>query len=118
MSSMAQVAMFCKDVAKNNEIWVIQFDGGTFVNWVEEDGSEIFPIWSSKKRVEKIISLVEEFSSGQAEKIIWENFKIEWIPKFIDKKVSLGPNWIGENLKGISFNPISLVQRVDRLINS
>ena len=115
---MSQVSSFCKDVVKSEVIWVLQFNGDTYVNWVNEDGSEVFPVWSSESRVKKVIKLVDVFLDGKAFAITLDDFTQNWIPKFEKDKVSLGPNWVGENLSGTTFSPASFLHRIERYKSS
>lgn len=112
MSMGSQVKVFCKDVAKSKTLWTIQFDDGSYIKWCNDDGSEIFPIWSTESRVKRILDYADELGGGRPIAILFEVFLTEWLPNFTKAGVKLGPNWVGKNLSGTSFEAIELVERV------
>lgn len=112
MSAAAQVSAFCRDVVRSREIWSIQFEDGSYLKWVNPDGTEVFPIWSTESRVKRVLKLGEEFKGGKAVSFAYEEFLTEWLPKFKREGIGLGPNWAGENLSGWSFEAQELISRV------
>jgi len=113
MSMGSQINAFCIDVAKTKTLWTIQFDDGGYIKWCNDDGSEIFPLWSSKSRVERTLKVAaEELPGGKPVSIPFDQFIKEWLPDFVKAGVAVGPNWAGENLTGTSFDASELVERV------
>jgi hypothetical protein len=113
MSLGSQISAFCRDVNQFQSIWVIEFDDDQFLEWVEEDGTNVFPIWSTESRVKKNLKHLEEHSNGKPCLITLSEFKSDWLPQLIEAEFKLGPNWAGENLAGTTFYPQELIDRVD-----
>ncbi len=112
MSAAPHVAAFCKEVAKNKEIWTIQFIDESYIKWENEDGSEIFPVWSSRSRVQKIISSDEEFEGAVPVKFNFDEFLTDWMPTLIKNSTGLGPNWAGEKLMGWEMKAQEVIDRI------
>ena len=112
MSVGSQVTAFCRDVARERTVWTIAFEDGDYLKWVNADETEVFPVWSTKTRVERVLKLGEEFSGGRPVSFSLESFIHEWLPRLVETGTKLGPNWAGENLSGWSFEPEELIQRV------
>lgn len=111
-SVVAQINSFCCDVAKSQEIWTIEFSDGEYIKWQNEDGTEVFPLWSSESRITKILTFVEELQGAKPVSFSYEYFCEKWVPDLLRNKVSIGPNWAGENLTGTSIDPNELIQRI------
>ena len=116
MNAAPHVAAFCKDVAKNKLVWTIQFLNGTYIKWENPDGSEIFPVWSTKSRVEKIIGYEQEFKGAIPISFTLDEFRSDWLPKLIKNSTGLGPNWAGENVMGWEMEAQEVIDRI--LINT
>ena len=113
MSMGSQISAFCKDVAKSKKLWSIQFQDGSYIKWCNDDGSEIFPLWSSETRVEKILKYAgQELDGGKPISFSFDEFIKEWVPGFYENNVAVGPNWAGENISGTSFEVNELIERV------
>jgi hypothetical protein len=112
MSAAPHVKAFCHDLAKTKKIWTIQFPDGSYIKWENEDGSEVFPVWSTESRVRKVLTYDEAFEGASAVFFSFEEFLSEWLPKLINDSVRLGPNWAGKNLSGWTFGAQELINRV------
>jgi len=112
MSAAAHVAVFCKDVAKNKNVWTIQLPDQNYIKWENSDGSEVFPVWSTKSRVQKIISYEEEFDGAIPIKFTFEEFLSDWMPELLENSIRLGPNWAGENLMGWDMGAQEVIDRI------
>jgi hypothetical protein len=117
MSAAPHVAAFCRDVAKNGKVWTIQLPDGSYIKWENDDGSEIFPLWSSKSRVEKVIDYEKHFEGAVPTSFPYDTFLTEWVPKLRGESIGLGPNWAGENLMGWEMGVDEVVDRVQREID-
>ncbi len=112
MSAASQVSAFCRDIVKTKLIWTIQFHDESFIKWINEDGSEVWPVWSTESRVKKTLKLSDDFEGGKAISYSFDDFLVEWLPDLIEDNVGLGPNWAGDNLSGWSFEAQELIDRV------
>ena len=112
MTTASQVNAFCRDLVKSKEIWTIQFLDATFIKWMNEDGSEVFPIWSTESRVKKVLEFGDEFEGGSSVSFKFDEFLADWLPDLIEDSVGLGPNWAGSNLSGWTFEAQELMERV------
>lgn len=116
MSAAPHVAAFCEDVAKNKEIWTIQFPDQSYIKWENANGSEVFPVWSSQSRVQKIIAFEEEFGGAVAVKFDFSEFLSDWMPTLLKNSTKLGPNWAGENLMGWEIDVEEVIKRIQQKI--
>ena len=108
----SQISAFCRDISKTKIFWTIQFQDGSYIKWCNDDGSEIFPLWSTESRVKRTLKVATELEGGTPISISFDNFIQEWMPKLLKSSVSLGPNWAGENLTGTSFDAVELITRI------
>lgn len=113
MSIGSQVSAFCRDISKTKMFWTIQFQDGSYIKWRNEDGSEIFPLWSTETRVQRTLKVATELEGGSPVSISFDNFIQDWLPELVENSVLLGPNWAGENLTGTSFDAMELITRVE-----
>jgi hypothetical protein len=112
MSLGSQINSFCKDIAKSNLFWTMQFEDGSFLKWYNDDESEILPLWSTESRVKKAIKVEPEFKGATPVSITLEIFISEWLPDLDKNSIAIGPNWSGENLTGTSFEANELIDRI------
>ena len=112
MSAAPHVKAFCQDLVQSKNIWTIQFSDGSYIKWENEDGSEVFPVWSTESRVRKVLSYEDAFEGATPVNFSFEAFQSEWLPKLIEERTGLGPNWSGENLSGWTFEAQELIDRV------
>jgi len=112
MSAAPHVAAFCKEVATNREVWTIQFPDGSYIKWENATGLEIFPVWSTKSRVQKIINYEEEFEGATPVKFSFDEFLSDWMPILLKNATGLGPNWAGENLMGWEMGAQEIIDRI------
>ena len=85
MSAGSQVSAFFPDIAKSKLFWTIQFEDGQYIKWCNEDRSEVFPLWSTKSRVEATLKRVEEFEGGKPISISLNKFLDSWLPDLTEK---------------------------------
>lgn len=112
MSMVSQISAFCRDVAKSKTLWTIQYEDGSYIKWCNEDGSEVFPLWSTESRVQRTLKVAEELVGGKPVSIPFDQIIHEWLQDIIKAGVAIGPNWGGENLTGTSFDAVELIERV------
>ena len=119
MSTAAQIAAFTRTVADEQTIWLLEFVADrSLLTWENEDGSSVLPVWSSRSRAELSIKRIqEEVDEVTASAISLDRFKTEFVPKFGETALLLGPNWAGENLTGWSLTPEDLFHRIQDRMN-
>jgi hypothetical protein len=118
MSMGSQIAAFCKDVAENEIFWTIQFEDENILKWVDEDGTEVLPFWSTQSRAEKALERIEPAESNYIAYITLDDFLTGWLEEISNIGVRIGPNWSGDNLTGTTFSPEELISRIKKYGNS
>ncbi|GAC06453.1 DUF2750 domain-containing protein [Paraglaciecola chathamensis] len=114
MSLGSQISAFCKDVKKHQEVWLIEFEEDQFLEWIEEDGTRVLPIWSTESRVERTLQRLDQFGNGTPCGFTFDSFVEEWLPELKEAGIKLGPNWAGDNLTGTTLFPDELIGRIER----
>src|SRR5215470_11480129 len=90
----SQAAAFYRDVARTRTVWTIKDDGG-FPAPKTPDGKRAQPFWSSRSRVQKIISNVPAYASFSPVEISWDEFCNTWVPGLDRDGILVGLNWSG-----------------------
>lgn len=110
--SASQAAIFYSEVAKQGFLFTI-YDEGGYPAPKNKDGIRSQPFWSSESRIKRLAKICEAYSSFKTEKINWENFKIEWIPKLEKNNLLVGINWSGSKAIGYDIKPQQIVKNVE-----
>jgi len=77
MSAGANANKFYREVATSNAVWTIGDASGLPLT-VTSNGFRVMPLWSSKKRVEKIIATVSGYSACIPLGSTWDDFEANW----------------------------------------
>lgn len=110
--SASQAAIFYRDVAKQGFLFTI-YDEGGYPAPKNRDGIRSQPFWSSESRIKRLAKVCDTYSSFKIEKISWENFKIEWLPKLEKDNLLVGVNWSGSYAIGYELEPQLIVKYVE-----
>ncbi len=98
---------FYKEVAKNNFVWSIGSPEGMPIT-VMSNGCRVFPLWSSKTRVEKIITAVPGFAQCTIMGNTWDDFETNWVGQLQNDGVLVGVNWSGRSASGYEM-PVQML---------
>jgi hypothetical protein len=79
---------------------------------VESNGAQVQPLWSSRKRVVKIIKTVKGYEDCTILGIHWSEFENMWIDQLAKEGILLGVNWSGPNADGYEMAPHLVAQSV------
>ena len=104
----AQLSAFYKNIAEKKEMWVIRTGEESCLKWINEDGSEILPVWSTESRAKKIIKMISGTKEMKPLCITEKEFYSKWIDELRNNNIAVGPNWAGDNITGTSL-PVDVV---------
>jgi len=115
MSAGAQAYAFYREVSKHGVVWVIAYSSGG-AKTVGTKESRLMPLWSSRRRVERIIATVKGYSDGGSPlKVSWADFKSDWVPVISSQDISVGVNWAGPNATGFDMSVELVVRQVEAI---
>lgn len=100
----AQAAKFYIEVAESGIMWTIRDDHG-FPAPMTASGKRAMPFWSSRSRVETIISNVPAYSGFRPEKVTYNKFIHYWVDELSRARQLVGVNWSGKHAKGFDLEP-------------
>jgi hypothetical protein len=108
----SQAWAFYREVAKTRVVWTVRDKGG-FPAPKTSSGKRAQPFWSSRSRVERIISTVRAYSGFEPHEISWAEFCSKWVPGFVEDGLLVGLNWSGKHAVGYDIEPENLVRTVE-----
>ena len=111
----SQAAAFYRDVAKNRSVWTVE-DAGGYPAPMTSSGQRAQPFWSSKSRVEKIISTVQAYAGFSPVEISWDKFCEVWVPGLTEDGLLMGVNWSGPRASGYDVTPLEVLRNVEAAI--
>jgi hypothetical protein len=71
------------------------------------------PFWSSRARVERVISSVPAYRAFEVVEISWEDFRVRWVPGLTRDGLLVGVNWSGSRATGYDIEPGELLANVE-----
>jgi hypothetical protein len=75
---------------------------------VSESGARVFPLWSSRRRAQKIVDTVPRYASCKVLGSLWSNFLGNWVAILERDGILVGVNWAGPNANGLEM-PVRLL---------
>jgi hypothetical protein len=111
----SQAAAFYRDVARSRAVWTVK-DAGGYPAPMTSSGQRAQPFWSSKSRVEKIISSVEACAGFAPVEIPWEEFCQFWAPGLTNDGLLVGVNWSGPRALGYDIAALEVQRNVEAVI--
>jgi hypothetical protein len=108
----SQAAAFYREVAVAERLWTIR-DAGGFPAPENGDGTRSHPFWSSKSRVEKIISTVSAYSGFEPFEVSLDDFASRWVPGMTRDGLMVGVNWSGVRALGYDVLPASVLEGIE-----
>lgn len=113
--SASQAAAFYREVAKKRVVWTVRDDDG-FPAPKTSDGARAQPFWSSRSRVERIISTVSSYAGFHPFEITWAEFVAKWVPGLSGDGIKVGVNWTGKRATGYDLQPEDVVRNVETVM--
>jgi Protein of unknown function (DUF2750) len=104
MQSASQAAAFYREVAERGVVWTVRDKNG-FPAPLNSDGARAQPFWSSRARVERIISTVQAYRGFVPVEIELVTFVAKWVPGLTKDGILAGINWTGERATGYDIAP-------------
>ena len=110
MVAGAHAHKFFKEVASTNSVWTLGH--GESPVFIESSGTRVQPLWSSRKRVEKIVATAKGYEKCTILGMDWSQFESMWIEHLSKEGVLLGINWSGPNANGYEMLPRLVAESV------
>lgn len=110
----SQASAFYREVAESRKVWTIR-DAGGYPAPKGTSGKRAQPFWSSRSRVETIISTVPAYAGFTPEEISWDEFCSAWAPGLTRDSFHVGVNRSGKRAVGFDMAPDQVVRNVAAL---
>lgn len=107
----SQAAAFYREVATSRKVWTIR-DAGGYPAPIGTSGKRAQPFWSSRSRVERVISTVPAYAGFTPDEIAWEQFCSAWVPGLTRDGLLVGINWSGARAIGYDLEPAEVARNV------
>jgi hypothetical protein len=109
--SAMQAAAFFREVARHQTIWTVR-DADGYPCPLNGDGIRVFPVWSSERRVRRIIAQVPAYADFVVVAMPWSELRDEWLSELEDDGYLVGLNWTGPRAAGYDVEPQSVRDRM------
>ena len=109
MQSSSQAATFYREVADGGLVWTVRDKDG-FPAPLNADGARAQPFWSSRTRVERIISAVSAYQGFIPVEIELSVFLARWVPGLTKDGILVGVNWTGGRATGYDIAPAQVAE--------
>ena len=110
--SASQAAAFYREVSASRILWTIRDESG-FPAPLKPDGKRSMPFWSSRRRVERVITTVSAYSGFEPHEISWDDFCQKWASGLEADGLLVGVNWSGPHATGYDLPPAQVVRNVE-----
>jgi len=107
----ALAADFYEEVAQSRVVWTCQDDRGIPVP-TSATGRRAMPFWSSRERVEAVITSVTAYDGFIPVEIPWDDFAADWCPGLESDGLLAGLNWTPPDAVGVAIEPTRIVNNV------
>jgi hypothetical protein len=109
--SASQAAAFYREVVARQAVWTLRDSGGFPAPKTPHGRAQ--PFWSSRSRVERIITLVEAYRGFEPVEIELSDFLDRWLPALQQDGLRAGVNWSGQRATGYDLEPAVLREAID-----
>lgn len=106
----AQASAFYRDVARHRRLWTIRDKTGFPAPMTPE--GRAMPFWSSRRRVDRIISN-DPYKDFSPVELTWEEFRDRWLPGLATDGIKVGVNWTGTQATGYDVPPDNVRSNVE-----
>jgi hypothetical protein len=112
----SQAAVFYREVARSGKVWTIR-DARGYPALIADGGKRTQPFWSSRGRVERVISSVPAYAGFEPDEIAWDKFLSAWVPGLTRDGILVGVNWSGERALGYDVEAEQVALNVAAIAN-
>jgi Protein of unknown function (DUF2750) len=102
--SASQAAAWRADVRANGTVWTVEDDDG-IPTPSNPEGRRAMPFWSTRSRVEKVISSVPAYAHSRPRELTLEEFRTRWLDGLKRDGLLVGINWSGASATGYDVEP-------------
>ena len=114
--SALQARAFYEDVAKLKSVWGIR-DAAGIPAPVGDNGKRTMPFWSTRNRVEKVVSNVEAYKNFEIFELNWYEFRDKWLVGLDKDGLNVGVNWSGSRAIGYDIEPLKVKEQIEYELN-
>ena len=114
--SASQAAAFYREAARVRTVWTLRDDGG-YPAPKNHEGVRAQPFWSSRSRVQKIVSTVPAYSGFEIVDVPLDDFLDKWLPSLERDGLRVGVNWSGPRATGYDIEPSSIRLALDAALS-
>lgn len=107
--SAAQADSFYAEIVRTGLVWTLRDENGYSAPKGKEE-QRVQPFWSSRSRVEKIISSVAAYAGMEPHPIKLPIWRERWLPGLQRDGLLVGLNWSGERATGYDVGPTDVVR--------
>jgi hypothetical protein len=107
--SAAQADSFYDEIVRTGLVWTLRDQNGYPAPKSNEE-RRVQPFWSSRSRVEKIISRVAAYTGMEPDQIELPVWRERWLPGLQRDGLLVGLNWSGERATGYDVGPADVVR--------
>ncbi|MEK7466024.1 MAG: GNAT family N-acetyltransferase [Planctomycetota bacterium] len=108
---------FAKEVSQSERVFMVRDARGVPAP-VAPGGRRTVPIWSSRPRVERIITKDAEFAGFKVDELPWSEFRDIWLPRCEANNWMVGINWAGDTAIGMDVEPRDVRSAVENQVES
>ena len=107
MTAGTQAQAFFDEVSETGDVWRLGSGQSMFVVY-SASGARVFPLWSTRRRVQKLVDTVPGYAGCKVLGSSWNNFVDNWVAILERDGVLVGLNWTGANANGFEM-PVKLL---------
>ena len=108
----AQAHAFYREVARTGDVWSLG-DGESMFVVFSESGARVFPLWSSRRRAQRIVDTVPGYANCKVLGSSWSSFLNNWVAILERDGILVGINWAGPNANGFEMPVKMLVSQIE-----
>jgi hypothetical protein len=112
MTAGTQAHTFFREVAETGDVWSLG-DGQSMFVVLSESGARVFPLWSSRRRAQRIVDTNRGYASCKVLGSSWSNFLDNWVAILERDGILVGVNWTGAHASGFEMPVKLLVSQIE-----
>lgn len=101
----ASYAKFCSEVVATRRAYTFTENGELLIYPVA--GAEVVPFWSSRSRLERIVSMLPKYAKYEITELTDREFN-DWLGQLDSESILVGANWAGQRLTGYNVRVADL----------
>lgn len=112
MTAGTQAQAFFTEVAETGDVWSLGNGQSMFVV-LSASGARVFPLWSSRRRAQRILETAPGYTGCKVLGNSWNNFLDNWAAILERDGILVGVNWVGANASGFEMPVKLLVSQIE-----